>query len=182
MPLWLAAEEVDLSQDQQHWESLTDDEKHFIKHILAFFASSDGIVIENLGARFMKEVQIPEVSSQLSFMAQQLVRPSKQALLEPSPSPALPQVPGFGPGPWACLVRATIILHGWLSDEWATPFASLGVQARAFYGFQIAIENIHSGMELVQLPFAQVAHRALSWHNIAPEAQEQVGEAAAISW
>lgn len=72
------AEEVDLSQDLQHWEQLTDDEKHFIKHVLAFFAASDGIVIENLGARFMKEIQVPE--------------------------------------------------------------------ARAFYGFQIAIENIHSEM------------------------------------
>lgn len=61
----------------KHWESLTKDEKHFVSHVLAFFAASDGIVLENLGVRFMKEVQIPE--------------------------------------------------------------------ARAFYGFQIAIENIHSG-------------------------------------
>lgn len=61
----------------KHWEGLTKDEKHFVSHVLAFFAASDGIVLENLGVRFMKEVQIPE--------------------------------------------------------------------ARAFYGFQIAIENIHSG-------------------------------------
>ncbi|KAI5061011.1 hypothetical protein GOP47_0023516 [Adiantum capillus-veneris] len=72
------AEEVDLSTDQSHWESLHDDEKHFISHVLAFFAASDGIVLENLAVRFMKEIQIPE--------------------------------------------------------------------ARAFYGFQIAIENIHSEM------------------------------------
>ncbi|XP_010250716.1 PREDICTED: ribonucleoside-diphosphate reductase small chain [Nelumbo nucifera] len=72
------AEEVDLSQDLRHWEILTHDEKHFITHVLAFFAASDGIVLENLAARFMKEVQISE--------------------------------------------------------------------ARAFYGFQIAIENIHSEM------------------------------------
>ena len=70
------AEEVDLSADQKHWEGLSKDEKHFVSHILAFFAASDGIVLENLAVRFMKEVQIPE--------------------------------------------------------------------ARAFYGFQIAIENIHS--------------------------------------
>ncbi|CBI21347.3 unnamed protein product, partial [Vitis vinifera] len=70
------AEEVDLSQDQRQWENLTSDEKHFISHILAFFAASDGIVLENLAGRFMKEVQVAE--------------------------------------------------------------------ARAFYGFQIAIENIHS--------------------------------------
>ncbi|KAJ7970606.1 putative Ribonucleoside-diphosphate reductase small chain [Quillaja saponaria] len=72
------AEEVDLAQDNCHWEALTHDEKHFISHVLAFFAASDGIVLENLGGRFMKEVQVAE--------------------------------------------------------------------ARAFYGFQIAIENIHSEM------------------------------------
>ncbi|ABO97569.1 predicted protein [Ostreococcus lucimarinus CCE9901] len=72
------AEEVDLSDDMKHWETLTKDEKHFVSHVLAFFAASDGIVLENLGVRFMGEVQIPE--------------------------------------------------------------------ARAFYGFQIAIENIHSEM------------------------------------
>ena len=71
------AEEVDLSNDQKDWEGLTKDEKHFVSHILAFFAASDGIVLENLGVRFMREVQIPE--------------------------------------------------------------------ARAFYGFQIAMENVHSG-------------------------------------
>ena len=58
-----SAEEVDLSSDFQHWEALTDDEKHFISHVLAFFAASDGIVLENLAVRFMKEIQIPEVSA-----------------------------------------------------------------------------------------------------------------------
>ncbi|KAH0435251.1 hypothetical protein IEQ34_021438 [Dendrobium chrysotoxum] len=73
------AEEVDLSQDLRHWDqSLTSDERHFVTHVLAFFAASDGIVLENLAGRFMLEVQLPE--------------------------------------------------------------------ARAFYGFQIAIENIHSEM------------------------------------
>lgn len=72
------AEEVDLSKDMAHWEALTDNERYFISMILAFFAASDGIVVENLGIRFMGEVQLPE--------------------------------------------------------------------ARAFYGFQIAMENIHSEM------------------------------------
>ncbi|KAM6566099.1 hypothetical protein CsatA_025227 [Cannabis sativa] len=72
------AEEVDLSHDVQQWNTLSDSEKHFISHVLAFFASSDGIVLENLAARFLNDVQIPE--------------------------------------------------------------------ARAFYGFQIAMENIHSEM------------------------------------
>ena len=73
------AEEVDLSKDLTHWNNLLNkDEKHFITMILAFFAASDGIVLENLGVRFMTEVQSAE--------------------------------------------------------------------ARAFYGFQIAMENIHSQM------------------------------------
>jgi ribonucleotide reductase beta subunit family protein with ferritin-like domain len=69
-------EEIDLSKDLSHWETLDEKEKYFISMILAFFAASDGIVLENLAARFMGEVQLSE--------------------------------------------------------------------ARAFYGFQIAIENIHS--------------------------------------
>ncbi|XP_040283407.1 ribonucleoside-diphosphate reductase subunit M2 [Bufo bufo] len=54
------AEEVDLSKDQQHWESLKDEERFFISHVLAFFAASDGIVNENLVERFSKEVQVTE--------------------------------------------------------------------------------------------------------------------------
>ncbi|KAK3233658.1 Ribonucleoside-diphosphate reductase small chain B, variant 2 [Cymbomonas tetramitiformis] len=100
------AEEVDLSTDLKHWEGLTDDEKHFISHILAFFAASDGIVLENLGVRFMKEVQIPEVRN-------------------------FPSLTGFN----------TWVLSGPRSQE-----NCRNPQARAFYGFQIAIENIHSEM------------------------------------
>lgn len=54
------AEEIDLSQDQKDWENLNDGERHFISHVLAFFAASDGIVNENLAVNFMQEVQIPE--------------------------------------------------------------------------------------------------------------------------
>jgi ribonucleoside-diphosphate reductase beta chain len=54
------AEEIDLSDDQKHWENLNDGERHFISHILAFFAASDGIVNENLAVNFMREVQVPE--------------------------------------------------------------------------------------------------------------------------
>ena len=74
---WVA-EEVPLDKDKTQWDTLSKDEQHFIKHILAFFAGSDGIVLENLVERFMSEIEIPE--------------------------------------------------------------------ARCFYGFQIAIENIHSEM------------------------------------
>lgn len=72
------AEEVDLSRDLNDWKSLNDDERKFIKMVLAFFAASDGLVLENLAVRFMGDVQLSE--------------------------------------------------------------------ARAFYGFQIAMENIHSEM------------------------------------
>jgi ribonucleotide reductase beta subunit family protein with ferritin-like domain len=54
------SEEVDLSQDDKDWNTLTSDEQYFFKHVLAFFAASDGIVLENIAARFLKEVQIPE--------------------------------------------------------------------------------------------------------------------------
>lgn len=54
------AEEIDLSQDLKDWENLTDNERHFIKHVLAFFAASDGIVNENLAENFVAEVQYTE--------------------------------------------------------------------------------------------------------------------------
>jgi ribonucleotide reductase beta subunit family protein with ferritin-like domain len=53
-------EEIDLSKDMKDWEKLNDNERHFIKHILGFFAGSDGIVMENLVTRFAREVTVPE--------------------------------------------------------------------------------------------------------------------------
>jgi ribonucleoside-diphosphate reductase subunit M2 len=61
------AEEIDLSKDANHWESLTEDEKHFISMILAFFAASDGIVLENLAIRFMGDVQLAEARAFYGF-------------------------------------------------------------------------------------------------------------------
>ena len=58
--LFWRAEEIDLSKDMKHWDNLNPDEKHFISMILAFFAASDGIVLENLGMRFMSEIQLAE--------------------------------------------------------------------------------------------------------------------------
>ena len=54
------SEEIDLSGDTKDWEKLNDGERHFISHVLAFFAASDGIVNENLAVNFMSEVQLPE--------------------------------------------------------------------------------------------------------------------------
>ena len=60
-------EEIDLSEDLTHWNKLNDNEKHFIKMVLAFFAASDGIVLENLGMRFLSEVQLPEARAAYGF-------------------------------------------------------------------------------------------------------------------
>ncbi|MEM9389929.1 MAG: ribonucleotide-diphosphate reductase subunit beta, partial [Bacteroidota bacterium] len=54
------AEEIDLSQDLRDWGNLNDGERHFISHVLAFFAASDGIVNENLAEHFVAEVQYTE--------------------------------------------------------------------------------------------------------------------------
>jgi len=54
------AEEIDLVQDTKDWVSLTNNERHFVSHILAFFAASDGIVNENLASNFATEVTVPE--------------------------------------------------------------------------------------------------------------------------
>jgi len=61
------AEEIDLSKDMASWETLNDKEKYFISMILAFFAASDGIVVENLGMRFMSEVQLAEARAFYGF-------------------------------------------------------------------------------------------------------------------
>uniref|UniRef100_A0A6C0AXB1 Uncharacterized protein n=1 Tax=viral metagenome TaxID=1070528 RepID=A0A6C0AXB1_9ZZZZ len=60
-------EEVDLSKDIDHWNSLEYSEKYFISMILAFFAASDGIVLENLGLRFMIDVQLAEAKAFYGF-------------------------------------------------------------------------------------------------------------------
>jgi ribonucleoside-diphosphate reductase subunit M2 len=61
------AEEIDLSKDLTHWNSLNEQERYFISMILAFFAASDGIVLENLAARFMGEVQLSEARAFYGF-------------------------------------------------------------------------------------------------------------------
>jgi ribonucleotide reductase beta subunit family protein with ferritin-like domain len=63
------AEEIDFEKDKTDWQALTDNERHFIKNVLAFFAGSDGIVLENLLTRFSQEIQIPEVRCFYGFQA-----------------------------------------------------------------------------------------------------------------
>jgi len=76
------AEEVDLSQDSKDWEKLTDAEQHFVKHVLAFFAASDGIVLENLASRFSTEIQLPEARAFYGFqMAMENIHSETYSLL-----------------------------------------------------------------------------------------------------
>ena len=67
MDCFWRTEEIDMSKDLSHWETLSEKEKHFVEHILAFFAASDGIVLENLGQRFLTEVQLPEARAAYGF-------------------------------------------------------------------------------------------------------------------
>jgi len=79
--LWFT-EEVDFSKDIETWEKLTDNEKYFIKMVLAFFAGSDGIVNYNLAARFLNEVQLPEAKAFYSFqIAMEAVHSETYALM-----------------------------------------------------------------------------------------------------
>jgi len=57
--IWTVSE-IDLSSDMKDWDNMNEGEQHFVKHILAFFAASDGIVLENLAGRFMSDIKIPE--------------------------------------------------------------------------------------------------------------------------
>lgn len=63
------AEEIDFTADKKDWEKLNDKEKHFIEHILAFFAGSDGIVLENLMTNFCQEITVPEARCFYGFQA-----------------------------------------------------------------------------------------------------------------
>jgi ribonucleotide reductase beta subunit family protein with ferritin-like domain len=64
--IWTISD-IDLSNDVADWNALKNEERHFIKHILAFFAASDGIVLENLAVRFMSDVKVPEARYFYSF-------------------------------------------------------------------------------------------------------------------
>jgi ribonucleotide reductase beta subunit family protein with ferritin-like domain len=75
-------DEVDLSKDMKDWNRLTADEQHFIKYVLGFFAGSDGIVMENLGSRFMREVQLSEARAFYSIqMAIEAIHSEMYSLL-----------------------------------------------------------------------------------------------------
>lgn len=106
--------QVDLSKDLQHWESLKDEERYFISHVLAFFAASDGIVNENL---------VRNLYSHLSFKC--------------------------GTRWFTHLFERKCVLNQMRLTCCQVERFTQEVQvteARCFYGFQIAMENIHSEM------------------------------------
>jgi len=75
-------EEIDLGADMQDWAAMTDDERYFISSVLAFFAASDGIVVENLAQRFCREVQLPEARCFYGFqIAMENIHSETYALL-----------------------------------------------------------------------------------------------------
>jgi ribonucleotide reductase beta subunit family protein with ferritin-like domain/glutaredoxin len=63
------ADEVNMAGDLEDWRTLTDDERRFIKHVLAFFAGSDGIIMENLQANFGVEIRMPEARQFYAYQA-----------------------------------------------------------------------------------------------------------------
>ena len=76
------AEEIDLSDDAKDWAALSDDERHFVSHVLAFFAASDGVVVENLVERFCRDVQLPEARCFYGFqIAMENIHSETYALL-----------------------------------------------------------------------------------------------------
>jgi ribonucleotide reductase beta subunit family protein with ferritin-like domain len=76
------AEEIDLSKDHKDWDSLQEEEQYFISMILAFFAASDGIVLENLALRFMTDIQLAEARAFYGFqMAMENIHSETYSLL-----------------------------------------------------------------------------------------------------
>lgn len=76
------AEEIELSQDMKDWEAMTPNERHFFEHVIAFFAASDGIILENLAVRFLQEVQLPEARCFYGFqMAMENIHSETYSLL-----------------------------------------------------------------------------------------------------
>lgn len=75
-------EEVDLVDDKKHWSKMTENEQHFISHVLGFFAASDSLIIENLAMRFLKEVTLAEARQFYSFqIANEAVHSEQYSLL-----------------------------------------------------------------------------------------------------
>ena len=90
-PQPLLGSQIDLAQDLNDWDALTANEQHFLKHTLAFFAASDGVVNENLIEKFSSEVQYTEAKFFYGFQVfivwERLVGLSQPVCLNPNPNP-----------------------------------------------------------------------------------------------
>ena len=88
-PQPLLGSQIDLAQDLNDWDALTANEQHFLKHTLAFFAASDGVVNENLIEKFSSEVQYTEAKFfygfQVTIVWERLVGLSQPVCLYPNP-------------------------------------------------------------------------------------------------
>jgi len=118
-------EEVDLSKDVVHWGQLTPDERHFISHILAFFAASDGIVLENLALRFMKDVDTAEARAFYGFqVAMENIHSEMYSLLIDTyiTNPATKEQMFNAVTEFPCIQRKADWAIKWISDD--APFAT----------------------------------------------------------
>ena len=118
-------EEVDLSKDTGHWVQLTADERHFISHILAFFAASDGIVLENLALRFIKDVDTAEERAFYGFqVAMENIHSEMYSLLIDTyiTDPTTKEQMFNAVTEFPCIQRKADWAIRWISDE--APFAT----------------------------------------------------------
>jgi ribonucleoside-diphosphate reductase subunit M2 len=114
------AEEIDLSKDLNDWNILTTDERLFISKILAFFAASDGIVLENLGSRFMNEVQVSEARAFYAFqIAMETIHSQCYSLLIDSyiKDPEEKQSLFRGMDNFPCIKKKADWAQKWISDK-----------------------------------------------------------------
>jgi len=113
-------EEVDLSKDKTQFNELTADERHFISHILAFFAASDGIVLENLALRFIKDVETAEARAFYGFqIAMENIHSEMYSLLIDTyiSDPATKDKMFNAVTEYACITRKADWALRWISDD-----------------------------------------------------------------
>jgi len=130
------AEEVDLSKDLTDWRELSPDERKFISTVLAFFAASDGIVLENLAVRFMKDVQIAEARSFYGFqIAMENIHSEMYSLLIDTYISDKKQKEYFfhAIDNFPCIAKKAEWANKWITDE-QSPFSARLVAFAAIEG------------------------------------------------
>ena len=130
------AEEVDLSKDLTDWRGLSPDERKFISTVLAFFAASDGIVLENLAVRFMKDVQIAEARSFYGFqIAMENIHSEMYSLLIDTYISDKKQKEYFfhAIDNFPCIAKKAEWANKWIADE-QSPFSARLVAFAAIEG------------------------------------------------